>query len=79
MKYTTETFIKKAKEKFPNYDFSNTIYNGSTKTITAICDKEHTFTRIASQLLFGKGCPICGRLKSSKKRKNTEEKLIKKI
>ena len=68
-----EEFIEKWQKRFPNFDFSQTIYKGSKLPIKAICDKGHAFTRIASQLF--RGCSVCGRQRSIKKHTNTIDEL----
>lgn len=72
-KLTQEEFIEKAKNKFPNYDFSKVLYvNGKTK-ILVICPIHGEFSVRADCLLNGSGCPYCGGTKKS----NNEEFIAK--
>ena len=68
-KYTTETFIEKAKKVHldKQYDYSKVNYVASQKKVTVICKhkgkdgKEHGEFKICPDaLLQGKGCPKCG-------------------
>lgn len=71
-----QDFIERAKEIFPNYDYSLTNYINSRTKVKIICPKHGEFERIAKDILNHKGCPICGREKSKlnlkHKNKNTE-------
>lgn len=69
--FNQETFINRAKELFPNFDFSKTIYKGREYNFTAICDKGHEFTKQAVKLETG--CPICKKLQP-----DTEEDFLRK-
>lgn len=66
MRYTTETFIKKLKEKIGNdYDYSLVNYTNNKEDVTLICKVHGVFKKKASLLLHGNrgkgsGCSICG-------------------
>lgn len=59
--YTTEEFIKKAREIHGNkYDYSKTNYNGIKQEVEIICPKHGSFLQIPNYHLCGHGCPSCG-------------------
>ena len=61
MKYTTEEFIKRAKEVHDNkYDYSKANYVGTHKKILIICPTHGEFWQDAANHLRGHGCPACG-------------------
>ncbi len=60
-KSSNDEFLAKAKGLFPNYDYSQVLYDGMTNYITLTCDKGHTFKQRAGNLLSGYGCPSCAR------------------
>lgn len=58
--YTTEEWIRKAKEVQGNkYDYSKVKYESSKKFVTIICPKHGEFTQIPAEHLAGKGCKYC--------------------
>lgn len=58
-KLTKEEFIKRAKTKFPQYDYSKVEYiNGQTK-IKIICPDHGEWEQIPANFLRYKGCPKC--------------------
>ena len=60
MKYTAETFIKKAKEIHGDkYDYSKMIWNGSKIKITIICPTHGEFLALPTTYLQGVGCAEC--------------------
>ena len=64
LKYTTETFIEKCKEKWgERYSYDNTIYNGITKKVTITCPIHGDFEIKANDFLNGHGCQKCGKTK----------------
>ena len=65
---TNEEFISRAKEIFPEYYYSNTVYKKNIEPISAICPEHGEFERIAQVFLQGYGCPKC--------RMNKSERLI---
>lgn len=71
-KYTTENFIKRAKEKHGNkYDYSKVDYKNNKEKICIICKEEGhgEFYQAPSDHIQGKGCPRCGStIKLTKKR-----------
>jgi very-short-patch-repair endonuclease len=59
VKLTQEKFIKRAKAKFPQYDYSKVEYiNGQTK-IKIICSEHGEWEQIPANFLRYKGCPKC--------------------
>ena len=59
-KYTTETFIQKAKEIHGDYyDYSKVNYVNSTTKICIICPIHGEFYQIPSNHLKGQNCPKC--------------------
>ena len=64
-----EEFVEKWQKRFPNFNFSKTIYKGSKLPVKVICEKGHLFTRVANQMF--RGCSVCGRQRSIKKHTNT--------
>lgn len=60
MKYTTETFIEKAKIKHGNkYDYSKVHYINSKTKVCIICPKHGEFSQRPNDHLVGKGCKEC--------------------
>jgi hypothetical protein len=58
--YTKEQFVEKANIVHNNkYDYSNTVYNLSTKTVEIRCLNHGYFTQRAQTHLMGHGCPEC--------------------
>lgn len=65
-KYDTEEFIKKAKEVHGDkYDYSLTVYEGTTKKVDIICKKHGKFKQLANNHINSSknGCPKCNRSK----------------
>jgi hypothetical protein len=53
-------FLERATILHPEYDYSNTIYKGSTENISIICPKHGEFIVYAGNFLYKNvGCPIC--------------------
>lgn len=60
MAYTTESFIKKAIEKFGDrYDYSKVDYINSSTKVCIICKKHGEFWQVPSSHLRGYECPYC--------------------
>jgi len=57
--FTTESFVKKAKLLFPNYDYSKVDYKNYNEKVEIICDKGHKFERSPTKFFSRKGCPEC--------------------
>lgn len=56
------SFIEKAKEKFPDLDYSKTHYVNSKTKIIVICPKHGEFSILPPNFLKSKfGCPFCGK------------------
>ena len=82
-KVTTEDFLKKVKEKFPNEtdDLSKVKYVSSKDKITLICQKHGEYYMQAGNYLNGQRCPKCKYEKFSERMKKykTNEEFIKDI
>ena len=64
LKYTTESFIEKCKEKWGNrYSYNNTIYHGIAKHVTITCPTHGDFKIKPNDFLNGHGCQACGGVK----------------
>lgn len=66
VKHSQEWFINKVKKIRPEYDYTESIYNGLNKNVKVICHErnkygvEHgAFYPIAGSLVNGSGCPHC--------------------
>jgi very-short-patch-repair endonuclease len=71
-------FIERAKEIFPEYDYSEAQYITNTTKIKLKCPIHGSFKKTASALLMGRGCQLC----SDAKRRTpiyTEEEAIEKM
>lgn len=64
LKYTTETFIDKCKEKWGDrYSYGSTVYNGIINPVIITCQIHGDFEIIANDFLSGHGCQECGGVK----------------
>lgn len=61
IKMTQEEFIRRASEKNPDFDFSNSVFVSRREDVTAICPKHGEFIRKANSFLGGVNCPECER------------------
>ncbi len=57
----TESFIEKAKQIFPDYDYSRVAYTRVSGYVDVVCEKGHSFSQRAGNLLQGYGCPSCSK------------------
>lgn len=73
----TETFIRKAKEIFPQYDYTQTVYVKSKEKVKIICPIHGEFFITPNSLLKGSGCAKCKFEKESKLFQYNTEKFIK--
>lgn len=80
LKYTTETFIEKAKKVHGNkYNYSLTDYKGIFEKVKIICPIHGEFIQTAHNHLNGNGCPICGdKNPGEKKRTKAKKEFIEK-
>lgn len=62
---TRNEFIKKASERFPDYDYSLVEYVNNKTKVRVICPKHGIFEIRPDCLLNGTGCPKCGGTKKS--------------
>jgi very-short-patch-repair endonuclease len=59
--YTTDFFLKKAKEKHGDkYDYSKVEYYGTYNKVEIICKKHGSFFQTPNSHLTGRGCNDCG-------------------
>lgn len=76
-RYTTEEYIEYCKNKHNNkYDYSKTIYNGSTENIIVICPEHGEFIQNAGHHKNGIGCPKCYNARRGKHYLKTTEQFI---
>lgn len=60
LRMTTEDFISKAREAHGDrYDYSHTVYTGSTQEVTIRCPEHGEFRQRPYDHLYGHGCPKC--------------------
>lgn len=79
-KLSQEEWISKAQTKFPNLDFSNTIYSGKMQNVTVRCPIHGDFTTKANSLMNSKyGCKYCGREHQSNSIKLSQEIILKRL
>lgn len=75
--YNTEWFVCRAISVHGDkYSYINTVYNGSDKDITILCDRHGSFKQIARDHLKGCGCPKCSLEKLSYDNRRTLEEFI---
>lgn len=78
-KYTTEDFIKKAKEVHGDkYDYSKTIYVNSKQNVIITCPIHGDFVIRASHHLYGIGCHKCAKEAADKNHTSTTDIFIEK-
>jgi desulfoferrodoxin (superoxide reductase-like protein) len=78
IKYTKETFIKKANEKHNNsYTYNLDGFENVKSKIQITCNIHGSWVTTGAPHLKGAGCPDCGRIKSKKQSIITKEKLHK--
>ena len=76
-KYTTESFIQKAKQVHNNeYDYSNVEYTGIFDRVKIVCPYHGHFYQQPSSHLYGRGCPKCAHIENSKSTKYTIQEYI---
>ena len=56
---THDEFISIVEDKFPELDFSESVYTGSENDLTVRCKEHGNFTRKAKVFVQGLGCPKC--------------------
>lgn len=75
-----EKFFEVVKQKYPQYDYSKSIFTKLGEPITAICIKHSEFTKKSAFDLYNgrSGCPLCGKEALCQKNKaNAKERLEK--
>lgn len=76
-RYTLEEFIAKAKDVHGDkYDYSNSVYRGSSVKILISCPEHGYFWQIPKNHLYGQGCPMCGNESSGNKQALTTDEFI---
>jgi len=76
---TTDEFIREAEKVHASrYDYTEVIYQNSTTPVDIICADHGTFRQQPGTHLSGSGCPECGNLDSSSKRRKNETWFIEK-
>lgn len=78
IRYTKTTFIEKAKNIFPDYDYSKVVYKTNRDKIIVTCKKHGDFITTPTSLLNKYGCRKCGYEKSRMSLTNTTDNFIKK-
>jgi len=79
LNFTTDIFIKKAKEIHgEKYDYSLVNYVNAKNRIEIICPVHGKFTQIPYNHLSGKGCKECGCIENGRNRSITLEKFLEK-
>ena len=76
MRNTTEEFVEKAKQIYPEYDYSKVNYINLRTPIIIGCPKHGSFNQYPSKIYQKHGCPKCGRELSSKKRAKSTEQFV---
>jgi hypothetical protein len=75
----TDKFIEKAKEVHGDkYDYSKTLYIGTDKKVTIICNLHFDFEQTPYKHLKGQGCKNCGKIRAVEKQRDTKESFISK-
>lgn len=76
LKYTTETFVAKLKEKFGDqYNYNKVIYTGSGDKVEIVCPIHGGWSTTASHAMRLKhGCPECTKEKKAIAKRNTVAK-----
>ena len=80
MKYTNETFIKKAAEKYGNkYTYDKVNYINSQTKVCIICPEHGEFYVRPADYLRGYGCPKCSNIKRIKNLSLTQDEVIRRF
>ena len=80
MKYTNETFIKKATEKYGNkYIYNKVNYINSQTKVCIICPEHGEFYVRPADYLRGYSCPKCSNIKRIKKLSLTQDEVIRRF
>lgn len=74
---TTESFVAAAREKHPEYDYSEAVYTGAKTKMKIICPRHGPFWMNSWNFLNKGGCPRCSRLLGARLRAKTAEAFIK--
>ena len=68
----TEEFIEKARNVHNNkYDYSEVVYIRSNKSVCIKCPIHGEFWQTPNNHLRGKGCPVCGHIRSNESKSKT--------
>ncbi|MDE5889115.1 MAG: hypothetical protein K2H20_03750, partial [Bacilli bacterium] len=72
-------FIEKARKVHGDkYDYTKVVYTNNHTKVCIICPEHGEFWQEPNYHLCGQGCPECGKLKSIKNRKQTNEEFLEK-
>lgn len=75
---TTEEFVADAiKVHGDKYDYSKTVYTGTTNKVLIVCHEHGDFWQLASGHLRGHGCSECGKVIKSKRMMSSSEEFLK--
>ena len=79
IRLTTESFIQKAQTVHGDkYDYSKVKYANNSTKVCIICPDHGEFWQVPNSHLSGKGCPECGKLQNTDKRRGDTANFIKK-
>lgn len=76
VKFTTEEFVEKAKQIFPEYDYSKVKYKSTFEEVSVICPEHGEVSVIPNSLMQGKGCKWCGWKRAQMKNRMTQEEFL---
>jgi hypothetical protein len=71
-----EKFLALAAAAHPDYDYSDSVYTGATRPVSAVCPIHGFFSQQAYVHLHGHGCPQCGRLAAADKHRTSTATLV---
>jgi len=74
---TQEKFIERSMEKHGNrYDYSQSVYSGSNKNVTIICNDHGPFEQTAHSHMTGHGCTQCAIDENTKRQSCSTESFV---
>lgn len=76
---TQEKYIEEVSKLHPEYDFSNTLYQGSKRKLKVGCPKHGEFERLAGTLLRGCKCPYCNREEARRRYSKSLDTFLKEV
>ena len=77
---TQEQFLKEMEDLFgcDGYDFSKAVYTGARKPLEVVCKLHGSFYPMPTNLLKGRGCSVCGKIKGGLKIRKDNQFFIEK-